>query len=554
MPLVVRDEIERLVQEAVHRAQEGGLIPPVAPPPSTVERPQRPDHGDYASNIALRLARAVGLPPHEVAKIIASHLPSSPMISSVEVASPGFLNFRLSPSWLASQIDEVLKAGERFGQLGIGQGQKVQVEFVSANPTGPLTVGAGRGLAIGDCLARVLQAAGYEVEKEYYINDAGTQTDTFAATLYARYRQLFGENVDVPPGAYTGEYMWDLAEEIRQEWKDRFLGFSEGPYPPQLQEIGISKMLQRIKADLALTGVHYDSWFSERSLYPDTFERAMAILKEEGYVAQKEGAIWFVSSALGEDKDNVLIRSNGRPTYFASDIAYHYHKFFVRGYDKVIDIWGADHKGHVPRMKAAVSALGIDPERLVIIIHQLVTLKRGGEEVRVSKRAGEVITLREVVEEVGADAARFFFLSRAPHTHMDFDLELAKRQSAENPVYYVQYAHARMAGILMHARGRGLDYADGDVSLLKEEAEMAVARHLLRLPEVVEYVARKLEPHVLPYYALEMATAFHDFYERCRVVSEDVQLSRARLRLVAAAKLVLAQCLHLMGMSAPERM
>jgi len=476
------------------------------------------------------------------------------MISSVEVASPGFLNFRLSPSWLASQIDEVLKAGERFGQLGIGQGQKVQVEFVSANPTGPLTVGAGRGLAIGDCLARVLQAAGYEVEKEYYINDAGTQTDTFAATLYARYRQLFGENVDVPPGAYTGEYMWDLAEEIRQEWKDRFLGFSEGPYPPQLQEIGISKMLQRIKADLALTGVHYDSWFSERSLYPDTFERAMAILKEEGYVAQKEGAIWFVSSALGEDKDNVLIRSNGRPTYFASDIAYHYHKFFVRGYDKVIDIWGADHKGHVPRMKAAVSALGIDPERLVIIIHQLVTLKRGGEEVRVSKRAGEVITLREVVEEVGADAARFFFLSRAPHTHMDFDLELAKRQSAENPVYYVQYAHARMAGILMHARGRGLDYADGDVSLLKEEAEMAVARHLLRLPEVVEYVARKLEPHVLPYYALEMATAFHDFYERCRVVSEDVQLSRARLRLVAAAKLVLAQCLHLMGMSAPERM
>jgi len=554
VPLVVRDEIERLVQEAVHRAQEGGLIPPVAPPPSTVERPQRPDHGDYASNIALRLARAVGLPPHEVAKIIASHLPSSPMISSVEVASPGFLNFRLSPSWLASQIDEVLKAGERFGQLGIGQGQKVQVEFVSANPTGPLTVGAGRGLAIGDCLARVLQAAGYEVEKEYYINDAGTQTDTFAATLYARYRQLFGENVDVPPGAYTGEYMWDLAEEIRQEWKDRFLGFSEGPYPPQLQEIGISKMLQRIKADLALTGVHYDSWFSERSLYPDTFERAMAILKEEGYVAQKEGAIWFVSSALGEDKDNVLIRSNGRPTYFASDIAYHYHKFFVRGYDKVIDIWGADHKGHVPRMKAAVSALGIDPERLVIIIHQLVTLKRGGEEVRVSKRAGEVITLREVVEEVGADAARFFFLSRAPHTHMDFDLELAKRQSAENPVYYVQYAHARMAGILMHARGRGLDYADGDVSLLKEEAEMAVARHLLRLPEVVEYVARKLEPHVLPYYALEMATAFHDFYERCRVVSEDVQLSRARLRLVAAAKLVLAQCLHLMGMSAPERM
>ncbi len=554
MSLVVRWEIESLVQEAVRRAQEMGRIPPVAPPPATVERPQRPEHGDYASNMALRIARAARLPPQDLAQIIVHHLPESELVGEVGVAPPGFINFSLSPRWLASQVDIILAEGEAFGALDLGRGERVQVEFVSANPTGPLTVGAGRGLAIGDCLARVLAAAGYQVEKEYYINDAGTQTETFAATLYARYRQLLGEEVEVPPGAYTGEYVWDLARTLKEKYGPRLLGYQGGPYPPEVHEIGIGQMLARIREDLALMGVHYDSWFSERSLYPQTFQRAMALLRERGFVAEKEGAVWFVSSALGEDKDNVLVRSSGKPTYFASDIAYHYHKFLVRGFAKVVDVWGADHQGHVPRMKAAVAALGIDPERLVIIIHQLVTLKRGGQDVRVSKRTGDIITLREVVEEVGPDAARFFFLSRAPHSHVEFDLELAKRQSAENPVYYVQYAHARMAGILMHARERGLDMEGGDVHLLQEEPELALVRHLVRLPEVVEYVARKLEPHVLPYYALDLATAFHDFYERCRVVSEDVALSKARLKLVAAAKTVLARTLGLMGMSAPERM
>jgi|FaiFalFF_MnMetaG_3_1042247.scaffolds.fasta_scaffold00256_11 arginyl-tRNA synthetase len=553
MSLVVRWEIESLVQEAVRRAQEVGRIPPVALPQATVERPQRQEHGDYASNIALRLARAVRMPPMEVAQVIAEHLPPSTMVGMVEVAPPGFINFSLAPEWLASQVDQILAEGEGFGSVAVGCGEKVQVEFVSANPTGPLTVGAGRGLAIGDALARVLATAGYQVEKEYYINDAGTQTESFATTLYARYRQLFGEEVEVPPGAYTASYVWELAEEIRQEWGDRFLG-AEGPYPPEIHEIGIRKMLARIRDDLALMGVEYDSWFSERSLYPETFQKAMEILRQQGFVAEKEGAIWFVSSALGEDKDNVLVRSNGKPTYFASDIAYHYHKFLERGFKRVVDVWGADHQGHVPRMKAAVAALGIDPDRLIIIIHQLVTLKRGGQEVRVSKRAGEVITLREVVEEVGADAARFFFLSRAPQSHVEFDLELAKRQSMDNPVYYVQYAHARMAGILAHAAERGLDGSHGDVGLLREEAELALIRQLVRLPETVEYVARKLEPHVLPYYALDLATAFHDFYERCRVVSEDVALSLARLKLVKAAKVVLARTLRLMGMSAPDRM
>jgi len=310
-----------------------------------------------------------------------------------------------------------------------------------------------------------------------------------------------------------------------------------------------------IEHDLAAIGVEYDNWFSERSLYKDgTYEKAMALLRERGFIAKREGAVWFVSSALGEEKDNVLVRSTGQPTYFASDIAYHYDKFLLRGFERVVDVWGADHQGHVPRMKAAVSALGVDPDNLTIIIYQLVTLKRGAETVRLSKRAGEIITLREVIDEVGADAVRFNFVSRAADSHMDFDLELAKRQSAENPVYYVQYAHARIAGILAQARDRIEDWSTGDVSLLTHEAELALVRKMLRLPELVEAIAISLEPHQLPYYAIELATAFHDFYEKCRVLSDDEALSMARLKLVSAAQLVLARTLSLMGMSAPERM
>jgi arginyl-tRNA synthetase len=314
-------------------------------------------------------------------------------------------------------------------------------------------------------------------------------------------------------------------------------------------------MLEIIRRDLAAIGVHYDNWFSERSLYKtDTYDKTMALLRERGYVAEREGAVWLASSALGEEKDNVLVRSTGAPTYFASDIAYHYDKFLIRGFDSVINIWGADHQGHVPRMKAAVSALGVDPERLTIIIYQLVTLKRGEEIVKLSKRAGDIVTLREVVDEVGADAVRFNFVSRAADSHMDFDLELAKRQSAENPVYYVQYAHARIGGILTQAQERIADFAGGDVSLLTHEAELALIRRMLRLPELVESMATTLEPHQLPYYAMDLATAFHDFYEKCRVLSEDEAMTMARLKLVSAAKLTLARALDLMGMSAPERM
>ncbi len=556
---MIRHDIERLVSEAVQRAQDSGAVPTLPPTDVSVERPQQAAFGDYASSLPLRLARPARMNPLELAKSLADHITIPPeltgVLDGVEVASPGFINFRLSSKWIARQVDDILQKGWEWTNVPLGQGKRVQLEFVSANPVGPIHVGNGRGLALGDTLARVLSAAGYDVQREYYVNDAGTQTETFAATLYARYQQLFDREVEIPEGGYPGEYVIDLARALKEEYGESFLKPPGEQYPPELHDIGVAKMLAMIKADLSAIAVRYDNWYSERSLYESgASQKTMALLREKGYVAEREGAVWFASSALGSEKDNVLIRSTGAATYFASDIAYHYDKFITRGFHRVVDIWGADHQGHVPRMKAAVEALGLDPDRLTIIIYQLVTLKRGGEIVRLSKRAGDIITLREVIDEVGADAVRFNFVSRAADSHMDFDLELAKRQSSENPVYYVQYAHARIAGILEHARERIPDYSDGDVGLLTHEAELALVRKMLQLPELVESIATSLEPHQLPYYAMDLATAFHDFYEKCRVISEDIALSKARLKLVAAAKQVLARTLDLMGMRAPERM
>ena len=561
---MTRHEIEKLIADAIREAQDAGQIPAVGAPEPLVERAQRAEHGDYASSLPLRLARTARMNPMELAGVIAGHVPSGGAIESVETAPPGFINIRLAPQWLASQVDEVLKEGEAFGDVSVGQGKRVQVEFVSANPVGPIHVGNGRGLALGDTIARALEAAGFEVQREYLVNDAGTQTATFAATLYARYQQLFGRETTIPEGGYPGEYMVELAQQLKDAHGDSLLRPEGEPYPPEVHDLGVQAMVESIKRDLEGIGVRYDHWFSVHSLYKDgTYEKAMAMLRERGCIVQREGATWFVMPRLGagEDphdtapqRDNVVVRSSGAPTYFASDIAYHYDKFLVRGFDRVVNVWGADHQGHVPRMKAAVAALGVDPDRLTIIIYQLVTLKRGAETIKLSKRGGTIITLREVVEEVGADAARFNFVSRAADSHMDFDIELAKRQSAENPVYYVQYAHARIAGILVQAADRFEDWSAGDVSLLTHESELALIRKMLRLPELIESIAATLEPHQIPYYAIELATAFHDFYEKCRVLTDDDALSMARLKLVSAAKLVLARALGLMGMSAPERM
>ena len=553
--MLIRHEIARLVAEAAVRAQEAGDLPAIALPDVTVEHPAHEEHGDYAVSLPMKLARAARNSPLAIAEAIAKHINPGDTLAEVAVAAPGFINFRLGDGWLARQVEEILAQGPRFGDVPLGEGRRVQVEFVSANPVGPLHVGAGRGLAIGDTLAGMLSAAGYEAEREYLINDAGTQTETFAATLYARYQQLFGREVEIPEGGYPGHYMIDLAEDLRSEHGEALLVAPEVGWPPELHDLGVQKMLSVIRDDLAAINVHYDVWFSEKSLYSSgTFDQMMGVLRDRGYLVEREGAVWFAASQLGEEKDHVLIRSNGKPTYLASDLAYHYDKFCLRNFQRVVEVWGADHQGHVAAIRAGADALGIEPEALDIIIHQLVTLTRGGDIVRLSKRTGEIITLREVVDEVGPDACRYFFLARAADSHMDFDLELAQRQSVENPVYYVQYAHARVAGILMFASERGIDYADGDVSLLTHPAEMALVRKMLLLPELVESIAHTLEPHHLPHYAVELATVFHDFYEKCRVVTDDEPLTKARLKLVAACRTALARTLALMGVSAPERM
>lgn len=557
MPVVIRRDIERLVAEGVQRAMDEGAIAHVAPPDIVVERPQNPEHGDYATNVALRLARAARAAPLEIARAVAGRIPPSEAIAEVSVAPPGFINFRLSDEWLKRQVDAIRREGPRFACLDIGGGRKTQVEFVSANPTGPLTAGNGRGAALGGALSNVLEAAGYEVEREYLVNDAGTQTDVFGRTLAARYLQLFGRDVEIPPDGYPDEYMVELAKLIQDEFGDRFVDMDPENPPEQMVLRAVDEVVEWARRDLEAMGIVYDVWFRERSLYGDgenLHETTMRILRERGFLVEKEGAIWFASSQIGEDKDNVVIRSTGKPTYLASDIAYHYDKFVRRGFDRVINIWGADHQGHVSRLKAAVEALGIDRERLDIVIYQLVHFRRGAETLRLSKRRGQIITVRDVVEEVGADAAKFFFLSRSADSQLEFDLELAKRQSAENPVYYVQYAHARIAGILNHARERIPAFDDGDVRLLGHPTELALIRKMLLLPELVETIARTLEPHHLPHYAIDLATAFHAFYTECRVVSDDAALSKARLKLTDAARVALARTLGLMGVSAPERM
>jgi arginyl-tRNA synthetase len=553
---IVKQRLTELLTKAASEAQRLGKLPSVALPEAAVERPQNPEHGDYASSLPLKLARATGVSPLAIAENMVGLIVPSPEIDTITVAPPGFINFTLKNDWLTSQVDSILAAGDAYGNIDLGRSSRVQLEFVSVNPTGPLHVGHGRGAILGDALANVLTATGYKVEKEYYINDAGSQIDAFYRTLYARYQQCLGLDAEMPTDGYLGGYMVDLAKEIIAEKGDSFLALPESEAVLQLGQIGLDKMIKLIRSDLELLGVIFDVWFSERSLYDNgQYQTALSLLRQGGYIAEKEGATWFVSTALGEDKDNVVVRGDGSPTYFASDIAYHYDKFLVRKFDKVINIWGADHQGHVSRMKAVVGALGIAPERLKVIISQLVTLRRGDELVRISKRSGDIVTLREVVDEVGADACRFFFLSRSADSQMDFDLELAKKQSADNPVYYVQYAHARIASIIRLAQQRGIDYRDGDVSLLTTEPELTLIRKTLLLPEIVEVVAHTLEPHHLAYYAQDLATVFHSFYTQCRVVSRDDEiLTKARLKLVAATKLVLAKTLHLMGMTAPEKM
>ena len=553
--LIIRNGLVQRLQQAAEQAQQAGSLPAVPLPEIAIERPQNPEHGYYATSFPLKMARSTNMNPMDIARHIAGYITPGDGIADVSVAPPGFINFTLDNAWLTQQVSAIIKAGNCYGDVDLGGGKSVQIEFVSVNPTGPLHVGHGRGAVLGSTLANALAAAGFKVQKEYYINDAGNQIDAFSRSLYARYQQAKGKDVQMPAEGYFGHYMIDLAAEIEKEQGDKLTDLPPAEAEAELGRIGLERMIASIKEDLERLGVSFDVWFSEKSLYQcGQYDKIMSLLQQGGYLNQKEGATWFVSTALGEDKDNVILRSDGSATYFANDIAYHYNKFVERGFDRVINIWGADHQGHVSRMKAVVSALGIDPERLQIIISQMVTLRRGGELVRISKRSGDIITLREVIDEVGADACRFFFMSRSADSQMDFDLELAKKESQENPVYYVQYAHARICSILKLAEEKGIEFDDGDVSLLTSEPELTLIRKMLLLPELVELVAHSLEPHHFAHYAQDLATVFHSFYKQCRVVSGDTALTKARLKLVAAAKTVLVRTLHLMGINAPYTM
>lgn len=574
---MIRDELTELVYKATKKAQRKGSFPRTEIPEVIVERPRRPEHGDYATSLPLKMIRDINtalkeaekpkMSPIDVGRRIVHRMEDAPFVSKAEVMPPGFINFVLDEGWLAQQVEVILAAGEHFGDVELGHGRQVQVEYGSINPTGPLHVGAGRNLTLGDSIANVLDAAGYDVQREYYINDAGSQMANLGESLYVRYCERLGRDAgEIPEGGYRGEYVVDWAQRVIDEEGDRYLDLPREEAVAQMRDIAYRISLEDIRQDCTRMNVHYDNWFSERSLYEPSesaefagsvFDRVMSILRQGDHLFMADGAVWFDAQALGGDKDEVVIRSSGEPGYFVSDIAYHYNKFVQRGFEWVINIWGADHQGHVPRMQAMMRALDLDPERLTLLIYQMVTLLESGEQVRLSKRAGTQVDLRELLDDIGPDVARFFLVARAADSQMDLDLNLARQESDENPVYYVQYGHARIASILHYAETEGHTDEGADVSLLTHPSEMALIRKMLELPEVMVQAAENLAPHHLTYYAQDLASSFHAFYRDCRVVSSDptdVELGKARLRLAKAAKQVLARTLKLIGVDAPEKM
>ena len=557
---MVRDKLAKSIERALIEARVAGELKFEKLPEISLEPPKSKAFGDFTTNLAMCLAAEAGMPPREIAQKIVSRLGARDgLIEKAEVAGAGFINLTLKPDWLYDILRQIGSDGERFGTSDAGKGAKVQVEFVSANPNGPITVAHGRGAAIGDVLASILQALGYDVTRESYINDAptSTQMQNFGKSVHARYMQALGHDHPMPEDGYQGEYVLDIAKDIVKECGDKFLSMPEEERIPLFTKLAEEEMLKVQKENLDSFGVRHDVWFSEATLHETSkVQKAIALLKERGYAYQEAGALWLKSTAFGDDKDRPLVRSNGQPTYIASDAAYHLDKF-ERGFERVIDVWGPDHHGYVARTKAAVAALGCDPNKLDIIIYQAVRLFSGGEIVMMSKRAGDVVLLSELVDEVGRDAARFFFLMRSSDTNLDFDLELAKQQSAENPVYYVQYAHARICSILRVASESGVSVpaaSDADLSLLRHDSEIDLIKKLAELPDLIAEAGASYEPHRLTRYSQDLAAVFHKFYTERRVVSEDAALTAARLALVDSTRTVLSNTLRLLGISAPERM
>ena len=553
----MKNRLATLLRDTIESCFTSGLPARVALPFIDVEATKDIRHGDYASNVAMMLASPVKMNPRRIAEIIVSHISAQDhFLEKVEIAGPGFINFFVKEETWRNLLEEIERAGEHYGENDLGFGQRVQVEFVSANPTGPLHIGHARGAAVGDAIAKILEASHYSVVREYYINDAGNQMNNLGRSVLLRCQELQGdEEVAFPDDCYQGDYIKDLAREILRTEGDAWLT-KEGAIP-HFTEYAAREILEGIKADLRDFGVVFDGYFSEKELYKnDKVSKLLAFLEEKGFIYREGDTSWFKTTAFGDEKDRVVVRRNGEPTYFAADIAYHKNKF-DRGFDRIVDIWGADHHGYIPRMLAAVQSLGHEKDSLKIVLVQLVNLLRDGKPVAMSTRSGEFVTMKEVVDEVGKDAARYNFLMRRSDSHLDFDLELAKKQSNENPVYYVQYVHARICSIFATAGDRGYEipvFKDVDVHRLNLPEEMAIIKTIACFPEVVEGAARSLEPHRLTFYLNNLAGIFHNYYHKHRVVSPDEELTKARLLLVKSVRSVLRNALSLLGVSAPETM
>ncbi|GAE88702.1 arginine--tRNA ligase [Acetivibrio straminisolvens] len=557
----IKKQIEETVKNSISKAVQDGELPEFTVDELFIEIPKEKGHGDFSTNIAMQAAKTVRKAPRQVAEIIIKNIDTSnTYIDRVETAGPGFINFFLTNAWLYDVLKVIQKEKENYGKLDIGRGQRVMVEFVSANPTGPLHMGNARGGALGDCIASVLEKAGYDVTREFYINDAGNQIEKFGISLEARYIQLLkGEDaIEFPEDGYHGEDIIDHMKEYIEENGDKLLLVSPEERRKALVEYALPKNIQRIKEALESYGVNFDVWFSEQSLYDNgEVQETLDILKENGYTVEKDGAVWFAASALGAEKDEVIVRNNGVPTYFAADIAYHRNKFLKRKFDRVINLLGADHHGHAGRMKCALKSLGINPDNLDIVIFQLVRLYRNGEIARMSKRTGRAISLNDLLEEVGRDAARFFFNTKASGNHLDFDLDLAVKKSNENPVYYVQYAYARSCSMLRLLESEGFkipDVGSVDLALLKSSEEIELMKKLSEYPEEIRISAQTLEPSRLTRYVLDVASSFHSFYNACRVKGEDETLMYARMVLVDSTRIVIKNVLDVLSITAPEKM
>ncbi len=586
----LKEHLTQLLTDAVATLQADGTLPADIRPTVMMERTRDRAHGDFASNLAMTLAKPARRKPRDIAEQLVAAIKTGGQLQKVEIAGPGFINFFLGPQAWHAGINEILEQREQFGRSETGKGSRVQVEFVSANPTGPLHVGHGRGAAYGAAVADLLAAIGYEVHREYYVNDAGRQMDILAASVYLRYLDLCGEEIPFPANGYQGDYVWDIAATLHREHADALRhpvaevfrdvaadepaggdkethidGLVErtrtllgDTHYRQVFDAGLTAILGNIRKDLEEFGVVYDDWFSERSLSDnDTVAACIERLQQSGHVYQQNGALWFKSTDFGDEKDRVVVRDNGQSTYFASDIAYHLNKL-ERGYDRIIDVWGADHHGYVPRVKAALKALDADPDKLDVLLVQFAILYRNGEKVAMSTRSGDFVTLRELRHEVGNDAARFFYVMRKCEQHMDFDLDLAKSQSNDNPVYYIQYAHARVRSVFRQLQEKQLswDRAAGAAGLasLSEEHEQALMINLSRYPEVLETAAINHEPHQLTHYLRELANDFHTYYNAHTFLVEDATVRNARLNLIEATRQVIANGLGILGVSAPDNM